>query len=366
MYSARPMSRLRPFFLFHLPLILLLGWGGLACDKNKGDDDDSSATDDDDSAEEDASVTAVRVRSVGTGRISETIKAASTVRADKRADVVLEVSGTVKELRAEEGDRVQPGQVLAVLKSPQVRAELDRAEANFAKASEDFSSVQGLFEQGFVARRDFEDARLAHETARATVDQAREADASRRVKSPIEGTISLRDIRFGEAVGPPKVAFQVVDLRELMVDVNLPEKDLARLRVGQEVHVLSELLEEGRAAGAVLRISPVIDARTGTVKVTIAIDRAEQRVLPGMFVQVEIVVATHEDALLIPKAALVYDEGQPTVFRVEEGKAVRRVVTRGFAGAEQVEVLEGLAVGDEIVTAGQSLLQDGASVRVVP
>ncbi len=360
------MSLRRLVFFADLALALLLACGGLACDKNKGDDDDSSAADDDDSADEEPSVTAVRVQAVETGRISEAIKAASTVRADKRADVVLEVSGTVKELRSEEGDLVRAGQVLAVLKSPQVRAELERAEANFAKASEDFSSAQGLFEQGFVARRDFEAARLANYTARATVDQAREADASRRVKSPIAGTISLRDIRFGEAVGPPKIAYQVVDLRELMVDVNLPEKDLARLRVGQEVRVLSELLEEGRAAGAVLRISPVIDARTGTVKVTIAIDRAEQRVLPGMFVQVEIVVATHEDALLVPKTALVYDEGKATVFRVEEGKAVRRVVTRGFAGTDQVEILEGLAAGDEIVTAGQGLLQDGASVRIVP
>jgi membrane fusion protein, multidrug efflux system len=350
--------------LFQLALLVFFVVAASAC--NKGDDDDSSVSDDDDSADEQASVTAVRVKAVEKGRISESIKAASTIRADKRADVVLEVSGTVLELRAEEGDQVKSGQVLAVLKSPQVSAELERSAANFTKASEDFASVQGLFEQGFVARRDLDEARLAHETARATVDQAREAEASRRVKSPITGTVSLRDIRFGEAVSPPKIAFQIVDLRALLVDVHLPEKDLARLRVGQEVRVLSELLEEGKAAGEVLRISPVIDASTGTVKVTIAIAREEQRVLPGMFVQVEIVVATHEDALLIPKVALVYDEGKSTVFRVEDGKAVRRLVRRGFAGAEQVEVLEGLAAGDEIVTAGQGLLQDGASVRVVP
>ena len=346
-------------------LALLLAMGSWGCDKDKGDDDDSSA-DDDDSAEDDASITAVRAQVASTGRISETIKAASTVRAERRADVVLEVSGTVQQLLAEEGDRVRAGQVLAVLKSPQVKADLRRAEANSVRASEEFASVQGLFEQGFVARRDFEEARLAHDTAGATLEVAREAAASRRIKSPIDGTVSLRDIRFGEAVGPAKLAFQIVDLNELMVDVSLPEKDLSRLRVGQQANVLSELLEEGRAAGTLLRISPVIDAKTGTLKVTVAIDREEQRVLPGMFVQVEIVVATHEDALLVPKVALVYDEGKATVFRIEDGKAVRRVITRGFAGADQVEVRGGLAVGDEIVIAGQGLLQDGARVRVVP
>jgi len=356
------MSRQKPSHVF-LALLLALGSAGCTGNEKKGEaNDDDSA---EDGEKEDPAVTAIRVKEVEGGRISETIKAASTVIADKRAEVVLEISGTVQEIRAEEGDLVKAGKVLAILKNPQVTAELKRAEANFSKANEDFSSVQGLFEQGFVARREFEEARLAHDTARATVQQARAADASRRVKSPIRGTVSLRGIRYGEAVTPGTISFQVVDLRELLVEVKLPEKDLARLRVGQQVHVRSELLEDGEAAGKVERISPVIDARTGTVKVTAAIDRKEKRVLPGMFVQLEIVVATHEDALLIPKVALVYDEGKPTVFRVEDGKAVRQEISKGFAGAEQIEVLEGLSAGDQIVVAGQGLLQDGAAIRIV-
>ena len=356
-----PMTRL-PIVL----LALLLGSGLSACagDKEKSDDDDdSAASDDDDSA--DLEQTAVRVAPVTEGTISEAIKSASTVLADKRADVVLETSGTVAALRAEEGDVVASGRVLAVLKNPQVSAELDRAEANFTKANADFTSVAGLFEQGYVARREFDEAKLAAVAARATVEAAREAAASLRLKSPIRGTVSLRDIRYGEAVSPGKLAFSVVDLRDLLVEVNLPEKDLTRLRVGQESKITSELLEGEEASGRVARISPVIDAKTGTVKVTIAIDPTSQRVLPGMFVQLEIVVATHELALLIPKVALVYDEGAATVFRVAEGKATQVEIKKGFTGANEVEVVDGLQAGDQIVVAGQGLLQDGAAVRIV-
>jgi len=346
-------------------LLLLLGVFGCSQSEKKSDDDDSSAPADDDDSAVDISETAVRIEEVRQGTISEAIKSASTVLADKRADVVLESGGTVQALRAEEGDTVSAGRVLAVLKNPQLSADLDRAEANFSKATQDLNSVQGLFEQGFVARREFDESRLAHETARATVAAAREADRGRKVKSPIRGTVSLRDIRYGEAVSPGKLAFQVVDLRDLLVEISLPEKDLARLRVGQEARVRSELLEGVEALGRVERISPVIDAQTGTVKVTIALNSTQQRVLPGMFVQVEVVVATHEEALLIPKVALVYDEGKTTVFVVEGGKAEQREVTKGFAGADSVEVVDGLASGDRIVVAGQGLLQDGARVRVV-
>jgi membrane fusion protein (multidrug efflux system) len=348
--------------------MLLLLAAVLGCsggEKKSSDDDDSSVSADDDDSSGDLSQTAVRVEVVTEGTISEAIKAASVVLADKRADVVLEISGTVQALRAEEGDQVSPGQVLAVLKNPQVSAELERSEANFAKASEDFSSVSGLFEKGFVARREFDEVKLALDMARATVEAAREADASRKVKSPIQGTVSLRDIRYGEAVSPGKLAFSVVDLRDLVVEVNLPEKDLNRLRVGQEARITSELLEGVEASGRVERISPVIDARTGTVKVTVAIDTTSQRVLPGMFVQLEIVVATHELALLIPKIAVVYDAGKATVFRVVDGKAEQREIKKGFVGADQLEVLKGLSAGDQIVVAGQGLLQDGAAVRSV-
>ena len=284
--------------------------------------------------------------------------------ARKRADIHVEVRGTIQSLRVEEGDRVRAKQVLAVIKSPQLKGELERSEANFARADEEFAGVAGLYEQGYVARREFEESQLALENARATVQQARESYASRLIRSPIAGTVSLRDLRYGEAVSVGKLAFQVVDLRDLLVEVSLPEKDLSKLRVGQRVEVRSGTLGTEPVAAEVGRISPVIDAGTGTVKVTIDIDSKEMRILPGMFVQADIVVDTHTDTLLLPKIALVYDGGNATVFRVEEDKAIRRKIEKGFVEADQVEVLSGLAVDDSVVVAGQSLLRDGAPIRV--
>ena len=358
--------------LFVLPLGLSLCLLLAACSSEEeeasANDDDSAQGDDDDSAaaeEQGESVTAVRIAEVRVGTISESIKVASTVLADRRADVVLETSGTVSAIRVEEGDRVRKGRVLAKLKNPQLSAERSRTSANFSKAQEDFTSVKLLHEQGYVARREYDDAKLALETARSTFRAAKEADGARNLKAPISGTVSLKDLRYGEAVSPGRLAFQIVDLDDLIVEVNLPERDLARLRVGQKALIRSELLEGVEAEGRVERISPVVDPQSGTVKVTVALAKDQERILPGMFVQVEVVVATHSDALLIPKVSLVYDEGVATVFRLKEDGVERVEIKKGFAGSEDVEALEGLDAGDQLVVAGQGLLTDGAKVRVV-
>ena len=116
------------------------------------------------------------------------------------------------------------------------------------------------------------------------------------------------------------------------------------------------------------RISPVVDAQTGTVKVTIAVDPGQENLRPGMFVNVDIVVNTHADAVLLPKRALVYAEGRPYVFVVEERDGqtvgVRRAVDLGFSEDDRVEVLSGAHAGEPVIMVGQSTLRDGGQVRV--
>ncbi len=347
-----------------------------ACKSGNADDggrsDDDSAKDDDDSAEEEARATPVKVEAVARGPISETIAASSTVESERRADIHVEVSGTVEAIRVEEGDRVGAGAVLAVLKNPALDGELERAESAFGRAEDDYGSVRGLYEKGFVSRNEYDAAAHTFDTARATLEQARASHRAGQLRSPIEGTVSMRAVRFGEAVTPPMLAFQVIDLAALRVEVSLPEKDLSRLRVGQTARIRSEILEDAaEVPGRIERISPVVDPASGTVKVTVALDPGQVTLRPGMFVAVEIVVDTHEAALLVPKRAVVYDEGEPHAFVVvpaEEGDGTvvkRKKLDLGFSDRDQVEVLEGVAEGDRVVMVGQGLLRDDSDVRVV-
>jgi len=327
------------------------------------DDDDS--TGDDDSAEE-VKATPVRIAVTETGAISETIASSSTVDSERRADIHVEAAGTIENLVVEEGDRVAAEGVLAVLRNPALKGELERAEASFVRAQEEYDSARSLFEQGFLSRNEYDAASHAFDTARVTVEQARESHEARRITSPIAGTVALRQVRYGEAVSPGQLAFQVVDLTALRVEVNLPEKDLGRLRVGQQARIRSEILAEtDEVPGRLERISPVVDPLTGTVKVTVAVDPGQRLLRPGMFVNIDIVVDTHEEARLIPKRALVYDEGEPLAFVVKDNVVSRTPLELGFADRDLVEVTSGLEPGDMVVTVGQGLLRDGSEVRIV-
>jgi membrane fusion protein (multidrug efflux system) len=354
-----------------LALILALGMlpgCGLLGGKDKSENDDDSADDDDSAAQVEDERVPVRVVALEKGSIAERIATSATVDSDQRADILVETTGTVESITVEEGASVQAGTVLASLRNPQLKGEYDRAKAEYDRAKEDFESVKSLFEKGFVARNEYETSAYTFDTARLGFEQAQSAYSQRELRSPIRGTVSMRDLRFGEAASPPKLAFQVVDLSRLKVDVSLPERDLSRIAAKQPARIRTEVLEGIEVSGRVERISPVVDAQTGTVKVTIAVDAGQKQLRPGMFVNVDIVVATHEDAVLLPKRALVYAEGQPYVFVLVEkdGKtlAERRSVKLGVSEDDRVELLDGAEPGDRVITVGQSTLRDGGEVRV--
>lgn len=351
--------------LLLLTLLAALALSG--CKSGEASDDDTAAKDDDDSGEEESRATPVKVVEVARGAISETLVASSTVDTERRADIHVEVPGTIEEIRVEEGDRVKPGAVLAVLRNAALVGELERAETSFQRTDDDYQAVRSLFEKGFVSKNEYDAAAHALDTARATVEQARESHRARQLTSPIGGTVSVRQVRFGEAVTTGQLAFSVVDLGALRVEVNLPERDLSRLRKGQKARIRSEILAEGvEAEGRIERISPVVDPASGTVKVTVAIDPGQAVMRPGMFVAVEIVVDNHADAMLVPKRSVVYEEGEPFAFVVTtEGTVARKPLRLGFTDRDRVEILEGVAPGDRVVVVGQGLLRDGSDVKVV-
>lgn len=359
MRQSRPIPELAACLVLALPILA-------GCPSGKaGDKSDDDSGGDDDSSQE-VKATPVKVAAVTSGSISQAITSSSTVDAERRADIHLEVAGTVESIAVEEGDRVAAGALLATLRNPALKGELERAETSFARASDEFDSARALFDRGFLSRNEYDTALHAFETARVTAEQARETHEARRITSPIGGTVSLRAIRYGEAVTPGQLAFQVVDLAALRVEVSLPEKDLSRLRSGLQARVSSQVLEVSPfVAGHVERISPVVDPATGTVKVTIALDPAQSLLRPGMFVGVEIVTDTHEQARLVPKRAIVYDEGEPLAFVVRESTATRTPIEIGFTDRDTVEVVAGLDLADRVVVVGQGLLRDGSEVRVV-
>jgi membrane fusion protein (multidrug efflux system) len=344
-----------------LSVLALLGVGAVGC-KGLMEKLNNGDSDDDDSAEEEATVP-VTVQPARRGSVEATVGSSSTVASLHQVDLIAEVSGTVVGVKVEEGDAVAKGAVLATLDNPLARGERDRTLASFRKAEEDLERLRPLHAQGFISQNEWNEAVHAHGLAKTSYEQAQASLDDTVLRAPFAGTVTFREIEVGENVTVGKRVFQVVDMEHLEVEIHLPERHLSELRVAQMARIHSDFTDLS-ADGEVVRIHPTVDPATGTVKVTVGLRQETPVLRPGMFVNVDVVTATQDDAILVPKRALVYEDGEPVVYLVREELAVRVRIGPGQEQGDEREVAEGIAEGEPVIVMGQTALKDGALVTV--
>ena len=184
------------------------------------------------------------------------------------------------------------------------------------------------------------------------------------MRAPISGAVTQRLVNLGDQVQIGQHLFDIVDFDSMVARIYVPEKYLESLRRGLPARLPPSSGGGGEYSCAVKRIAPVVDPRTGTVKVTIGVG-GQPGLRPGMYVDVELVTATNPDAVLVPKRALVYDDDQIFVYRLKDERRVERVfVEAALTDKYFIEPLEGLDAGDQVVVAGQAGLKDDALVRL--
>ncbi len=382
-----------------LLLLLSLSLGlGIGCDHFGEDKEDKEAAEaeEEDKGPRSDPRTLVEVEAVSVGTVGDHLVTSGTVEAEAQADLVPEISGTVVALHVEEGDAVRKGQALATLASPNLEANLARAKAEMARARKEHAEVDRLFAQGVISQRELDESNYRLETARTARDEARLMFNRTRISSPIAGTVSIRDVRLGEVAGGRR-AFQVVDLSRLRVVVKVPEKDIGRLAVDMPAVLTGAYDEDATVAARVVRIAPTVDPMSGTVRVTVELDADQDLMRPGQFVSVRIEVDRHDEVLVIPRRSVRWKDGDPIAYRVreeepppepepEEGaeeaededeeaeeeeplpgpyRVAREVdLVLGYQDRVVVEVMEGLSLGETVVTNGGASLRDEARVRL--
>lgn len=356
----------------HLSLLLLLGLvaGGslLACggpniEARAADGSEESSTEDGEK-EEDPSIP-VEVVSLDYGSIEAVLRFSTNLEAERQVTVLSESARRVQQLLVEEGDQVRKGQVLLRLQNEEQKTTLAKVDSELRKVEREYERQKRLHEQGFLSEEDFSNATYQIEQLELRQEEARRDLSYTEVRAPIAGTVTRRDVNLGDFVTNNQPLFELVDFDSIVARVFVPEKDLVFLHEGQPARLSAPSLGDNTYSGSIERLAPVVDPKTGTVKVTVDIsEKASLR--PGLYVDVELVTAAHENALLIPKRALVYDQDQIFVYRLSEGDEVERVLLKPLLEDKFfVEPESGFSFGDRVVVAGQAGLKAGAEVRVV-
>ncbi|MDP2361763.1 MAG: efflux RND transporter periplasmic adaptor subunit [bacterium] len=306
----------------------------------------------------------VEVETVGTGAITARLQLNGMLSSEAEIKVFPLVSGHVGRVLVEEGARVRSGDTLLVLEDAEIllnerrmRLEMEKAEADLARirqlASSRLVSDQDLADADFAARR----ARLSWESASLTV-------ARSRVAAPISGVVGRRLVQEGDFVATGTQLFTLVDDSRLIAVLDVPERELTRLRLRQTVRLDVAAAAEP-VVGWIKRISPVVDPASGTVRVTVGIEDPSRRLRAGMYARFLVITDTKDEAVLVSKRALVYDRDLTYVWVAQDSTVERRTLVRGYEDEERLEALSGIAPGERLVTVGQSALKTGSPIRII-
>ncbi len=316
-----------------------------------------------------ASAIPVRVTSAIRRDISDYLETNGSLEAENEVDIVARTTGPIVELNVEEGDFVREGQVLARIDAAEIEAQLGIARVNLAEAELAWNRAQDSFQAEVVSQEAYDLAKSNFDGAAAQIVGTEILLDYTVIRAPFDGLIIERVIKNAEHVANSARLFRISDFDPLLCPIQLPEKDLPRLKLDQPAYLTVEAYPGVRFPARVLRISPVVEPATGTVKVTLEV-QAQGRLRPGMFASVFVETDVHENAIVVPKQALVLESTSDTVYvAMDDGEggtlARRRELELGYEESDSLEVLSGLAEGEDVVIVGQDGLSDQTPILIM-
>jgi len=315
---------------------------------------------------------AVEVAKVQTQLLVDETQAVGSLRSRQGVMLRPEVAGRVKQIFFNDGQRVRQGQVLVQFEDQLQQAQLSQARAELSIAEANHKRNQELVGQNFISKRSLDESGAALEVARAKLSLADATLQRLKVLAPFDGIAGLKQINVGDYLKDGADMVNIEDLDAVLLDFRLPERFQAKIRAGQKAQLTVDALPGRPFTAIVQAVDPLIEANGRSVGVRGCIDNRQQSLRPGMFARVNAVFGSRENALVIPEEAIIPQGGRSFVVKVVPGEkpdtlmSERVAVKLGLRLPGKVEVLEGLAAGDTVVTAGHQRLQkDGTAVRVV-
>ena len=320
----------------------------------------------------------VQVQPVETRSLRPFIEAIGTLKAFEQVVVSSEIEGILRTTNVEEGSFVSKGALLAAVDDRDYASELRRvefalkqAQATLVNARAEFGRKEALYREELVTKQQFDDVatRLAVadaevERSKAALAIARERYAKTRILAPMAGWISEKRISQGEYVRNGTPLYTLVQIDPLRLLFTVSEKDIGKLRIGQDVQFKVDAYPDREFKGRVTILYPTIDERTRSLTVEARAANPERLLKPGLFAKVTLYTDEPRDTVVIPVTSMLYEGRNVKVFVVEGDRARERPVKPGNKYDDVMEVTEGLKGGETLVVTGQQNLAEGAKVNV--
>jgi membrane fusion protein, multidrug efflux system len=324
---------------------------------------------------------------VGTARAEEqsweaTMTAVGSVTSDKGVALSTDAAGVVTRIHFESGAAVKQGQVLVELETNVERAQLASASARRALAATTYERSRALVEKGAISRAQLDNDEAALRTATKDVEAIQAQIGKKTIRAPFAGRLGIRAVNLGQYLNPGTPVTTLETIETVHVDFTLPQQRLAEVTTGMPVRVALEGDGGGdQLDGTIAAFDPAIDPTTRSIRLRADVPNREERLRPGMFVNVTVLMPSRASLVTVAATGVVHAPYGDSVFIVEDkkpdapgmrttpdGKPVKiarqQFVRVGQARGDFVAVVEGLSAGQEVVTSGAFKLRNGAPVVV--
>jgi membrane fusion protein (multidrug efflux system) len=299
--------------------------------------------------------------------------AIGTVAAVRGVTVSADLPGIVGKIAFDSGKAVKEGEVLVQLDTRQERAQLAAAEAQRDLARLNFGRMQDLVKEGVISRMEYDRATSEHRQMDARVGEIRATIERKTIRAPFSGVLGIRQVNLGQYLAAGATIVPLQSLNPIYVNFAVPQQKVGQVRIGQNVRIIVGDPAGAELAGRVTAIDSIVDEATRNVQVQATLANPQEKLRPGMFVQVEMMLGASRPVVALPASAVSYAPFGDSVYVVSDlkgpnGQSYRGVrqqfVKLGGARGDQVAIISGVDPGDEVVTSGVFKLRNGAAVLV--
>lgn len=315
---------------------------------------------------------AVTVAPAAKGQIQATVTYTGTVVPWHEVTVYPRTTGWLERILVDVGDRVTRGQVLVRLDTRELQTKLAEQQAHLVFLEQEFQRDTRLVQEKAISQSEADRTKMTYEVAKAQVDNIKTLLSYTEIASSLDGVVTERLLldRPGQLVNPATPILKLADVSRMRIQAKVAEQDASHLKGGRrgegtEAVVRFPALGNRSVEATVSQVFPPLDPITRTTTVELVVSNPDSAIHGGMYAVVDLVLGKKANAVLIPRQAVLAVEGQPAVFVTDSVVAMKRPVRLGLAGKGQVEVLEGVAGGELVITKGARGLTDGQEVRVV-
>ena len=343
--------------------ILLLVIGGLAYPKVKplfSSASDSNAMGGSSQANRILQVEAVELEHE---TIEDRIFSSGTVQANELVELTVEASGIVTNVFFEEGREVNRGDLLVKINDSELQAQKQRALYRFNLAQQREERQRRLLERGGISQDDYDATLNEVNVFRAEVQLIEAQIEKTEVRAPFSGVIGLKYISTGSYITPASRIASLQEVNPIKIDFSIPERFISSVDVGDEINFTVQGVDS-TFTGHVYAIEPRIDTETRTLQIRAISDNSEQLLFPGAFANIVLILDEIDDALMVPTIAIIPELNSQKVYLVRDGKVEESRIRTGIRRSDKVQILEGVEVGDIILTTGLLQVRPGMDVEI--